>query len=125
MTPPTVLVVDDDPDMQLLSRVILEDAGFRVLATGDGDHALELFTDERVDVVLLDVKLPGIDGWELLEKLQAGADGDARVVMFSAHVSDEDRDKATAGGSRGYVTKPFQAADLVATVRAAIGAEPA
>ena len=125
MTPPTVLVVDDDPDMQLLSRVILEDAGFRVLATGDGDHALELFTDERVDVVLLDVKLPGIDGWELLEKLQAGADGDAHVVMFSAHVSDDDRRRATSGGSRGYVTKPFQAEDLVATVRAAMGADPA
>lgn len=121
MTTSTVLVVDDDPDMQLLSRVILEDAGFRVLVTSNGDQALELFTDEQVDVVLLDVKLPGIDGWELLEKMQAGSQGRARIVMFSAHVGDEDRAKATAAGSCGYVTKPFKAEDLVDEVSAALG----
>lgn len=114
----TVLVIDDDADMRLLAQLMLEDAGYRVTATGAATEGLDVFATQPVDVVLLDVRLHGTDGWDMLDRLQQ-IDDDARVVMFSAHVSDADKARAAAAGSHGYVTKPFTARDLVAAVGAA------
>lgn len=119
MSATTVLVIDDDPDMRLLAQLMLEDAGYDVLVTEAAAEAVDTFTAQPVDVVLLDVRLHDTDGWELLERLQ-GIRDDARVVMFSAHVSDEDRSRAQAAGSRGYVTKPFSLDDLVGAVEGAL-----
>lgn len=115
----SVLIVDDEPDVVLLSRVILEPAGYRVLEASDGSEALDLLQRESPDVLLLDVRMPRVDGWEVLERLGPHRVRDLGVVMFSAHAESASEQRALAAGCRAYLRKPFSPQALLQAVAGA------
>ena len=117
VSPKTVLVVDDDRPMRALCRVSLEEAGLRVLEAAGGEEALELVRDERPDLILLDIMMPGISGWEVTSALLADRSTDQIPIIFiSARRELADRVRAFGLGAQDYVTKPFDPTALAKTV---------
>jgi CheY-like chemotaxis protein len=113
-----VLVVDDEPDIALICRLALTLAGFDVEACENGTEALAFLADRTPDVVLLDLRLPDLSGWEILDQLRGeGRLDDLRVVLFSAHAGVAQR--AIESGCVAFLPKPFTPDDLVANVTAA------
>lgn len=105
----TVLVVDDEPDIVLFARVNLELAGYDVIEANDGEAALDAVREQRPDVVLLDVMMPRLDGWSVLERLKADPDPDIRtipVVMLTALGDDQHRVRGGIEGAVRYLPKP-------------------
>jgi CheY-like chemotaxis protein len=117
-----VLVVDDAPDIRLLARLLLEKGGHQVTEAGTAEEALLVMAAHRPDVLLLDIQLPGTDGWELLQDLRAKEWLDrTQVVLFSAHVDPREFRRAEQEGASGYLVKPFTAEQLLDSVRKAVG----
>ena len=106
-----VLIVDDEPDILLMLRVNLEADGFETALAADGETALRRIDEERFDLVLLDVMMPVMDGWGVLQGL-AGDPAAPRVIVVSAKSADRDVARALHGGAADYVTKPFSPVDL-------------
>jgi two-component system chemotaxis response regulator CheY len=120
----TILVVDDSNLSRKTSRRLLEASGHRVLDAADGLAALERYSLERPDLVLLDVTMADMNGLEVLQHLRA-IDPAARVVMVTADVQTSTRELALAGGAAGFVTKPLHGEVVLAAVAAALeGAAP-
>jgi DNA-binding response OmpR family regulator len=109
---PVVLIVDDNPDILLLLETNLRRAGFGILKASDGEMALRAIEEERPDVVLLDLMMPVLDGWGVLERLAGRADAPP-VIIISAATSQSNVDRAYAMGAVGYITKPFGLAEMV------------
>jgi CheY-like chemotaxis protein len=110
---PVVLLVDDEVSIRTICRVNLEGDGYSVVEAADGAEALEQVGRERPSLVLLDVMMPGIDGWSVAERL--AADPEARevpVVFLSARAAREDQLRAQELGAVGYVVKPFDPIEL-------------
>ncbi len=114
----TALVVEDEPQIAHLVQQYLERDGFRVAIASDGPQALELFARMRPDVVVLDLMLPGLDGWEVCRRIRE--DSKSAVVMLTARDAVEDRVQGLELGADDYVTKPFSPRELVARVRAVL-----
>ncbi len=114
----TALVVEDEPDIARLVQQYLERDGFHVALASDGPQALELFGRLRPDVVVLDLMLPGLDGWEVCRRIREGPP--TAVVMLTARDAVEDRVAGLELGADDYVTKPFSPRELVARVRAVL-----
>ncbi len=112
----TVLVVDDTPNIVELLRLYLEDAGYRVVAATDGPAGLEAHRRESPDLVILDVMLPGIDGFEVCRAIRRTSD--TPVLMLTARTDDVDAIVGLELGADDYVTKPFNPRALVARVKA-------
>jgi two-component system alkaline phosphatase synthesis response regulator PhoP len=122
----TVLVVDDEPDVLLLCRVNLEFEGYRVVEASDGEAALAYLADEVPDVVLLDVMMPKLDGWAVLERIKADPRTAAvPVVMLTAKVQDHDQIRGWSSGAAEYITKPFSPLSLSQVVQDVIDTDPA
>jgi len=111
-----ILVVDDEPDILLLHRLNLEAAGHEVLLAADGMKALERIDIDHPDCVVLDVMMPVLDGWGVLEALQDRVDAPP-VLVVSAKSSPADVEHALSIGARGYLAKPFNAQMLLDQVR--------
>ena len=113
----TVLVVDDEPDIRLLVRLVLEMEGYEVMEATSGQDALAAVDERRPDLILLDIRLPGMDGWEVLRQLREN-DGEDHlpVVIMSAHSSEPTLDRATSMGSDDYLVKPFTQNDILRVV---------
>jgi excisionase family DNA binding protein len=112
---PLVLVVDDDPLLREFVRVSLETEGYTVREAGGADEALAAIADQAPQLVLLDVVMPGVDGWELLQRLQE-LHGSIPVIMFSGQdgePGDSKRGGAEQLGAKGFVGKPFDPQQLV------------
>ena len=118
-----VLIVDDEPDVLLLLRIELEAEGYETLLAADGDTALRRILEERPDIVLLDVMMPVVDGWGVLQRLAAQG-ATTRVIVLSAKASDSDIAHALDLGADEYVTKPFEPAALLATVAHVLQSSP-
>jgi DNA-binding response OmpR family regulator len=112
----TILVVDDAPNIVELLRLYLEDAGFRVVAVGDGPAGIEAHRREQPDLVILDVMLPGLDGFEVCRAIRRTSD--TPVLMLTARTDDVDAIVGLEIGADDYVTKPFNPRALVARVKA-------
>jgi DNA-binding response OmpR family regulator len=116
----TVLVVDDHRPLRALCRASLENAGFRVLEARDGEEALASIRAEHPDLILLDIMMPGLSGWEVTSALLADRSTDQIPIVFiSAQTELADRLRAFELGAHGYLTKPFDPdvlAETVATV---------
>lgn len=112
-----ILVVDDEPDILLLHRLNLEAAGYEVVLAADGMKALQRIGDDLPDLVVLDVMMPVLDGWGVLDQL-ATRSGAPPVVVVSAKSAQDDIDRAMATGAAAYLRKPFNADQLVSTIRA-------
>jgi two-component system alkaline phosphatase synthesis response regulator PhoP len=112
-----VLVIDDEAPIRLLCRVNLEAEGMQVLEAGDGERGLETARNERPDVVLLDVMMPGRNGWEVAEEL-LGDERTARIpiVFLTARAEMRDRARGLDLGGVDYVTKPFNPLELAPLV---------
>jgi len=122
----TVLAVDDEEDILTIIRHNLEREGHRVLTAPNGDRALEIVREEKPDVVVLDVMMPGTDGWGVLNLIKAEREELATipVLMLTARAADEDRIRGGIEGAIRYLTKPFSPRDLCSEVRAALEGEP-
>ena len=119
MAPPRILVVDDEADIAGILGAILRRAGHQVRMAGDGVEALEMIAREPPDVVLLDVRMPRLDGLETLRRLrQAAATARLPVIVLTANAEPADRAGALAAGADECVAKPFEAADVLARVQA-------
>lgn len=116
-----VLVVDDSADVRLVCRVNLEYHGFEVFDAENGDEALELARRERPDLVLLDVMLPDVDGWQILSTLKSHSEtASIPVVMLTARTREADQIRGWRSGASDYIIKPFNPEALIPTVRAAL-----
>ena len=113
-----VLVIDDEAPIRLLCRVNLEAEGMEVLEAADGGTGLELAREEHPDVVLLDVMMPGLDGWRVAEELlDDPRTGAIPIVFLTARAELRDRARGIDLGGVDYVTKPFNPVELAPLVR--------
>jgi len=121
-----ILVVDDDPEVRSLVRTLLERAGATVREAGDGREALRIFFDARPDLVILDVEMPELDGWETLERLRDLSE--VPVLMLTARDAEMEKVRGLRAGADDYVTKPFGRQEFLARVNALLrrssGAKP-
>jgi excisionase family DNA binding protein len=109
---PLVLVVDDDARLREFMRVNLEMEGYSVREAASADEALEAIEDQAPELVLLDVVMPGVDGWQMLQRMQE-RHGSIPVIMFSGQVDANSASEAEERGARGFVGKPFDPQQLI------------
>jgi len=114
-----ILIVDDEADIALILKLQLEDSGYKTVRARDGIDALEKLSREIFDLVLLDVKMPRMDGMQVLERVRAEGRREA-VVMMTAHGNEEIAVEAIKKGAIDYVAKPFSTEDIVKKVEQAI-----
>jgi len=112
----SVLVVDDDPHIRELVRVFLEREGFAVLEAGDGGDAFDTLDGQSVQLVVLDLMMPGMDGTQFCRELRAVSD--VPVLMLTAKGESRDKLQGFAIGADDYLVKPFDPPELVARVKA-------
>jgi two-component system KDP operon response regulator KdpE len=115
---PRVLLIDDDQTLLQLLSQYLRESGFEVYEASTGKDGLRLAYSERPDLVLLDVMLPGMDGWEVCARLREMTD--VPVIMLTAKATEADKLRGFRLGVDDYVTKPFSFAELVARVQAVL-----
>jgi DNA-binding response OmpR family regulator len=117
------LVIDDEAPIRLLCRVNLEAEGIEVLEAAEGESGLALAKKERPDAILLDVMMPGLDGWNVAERLLADeATREIPIIFLTARADLRDRVRGLDVGGLDYVTKPFNPVDLATLVRDVVGA---
>jgi two-component system alkaline phosphatase synthesis response regulator PhoP len=113
-----VLVVDDDPGIVKLVRGYLEQVGYEVAVAYDGKKAMQIARNERPDLVILDLMLPEMDGWDVCRALRK--ESDVPIIMLTARVEESDKLIGLELGADDYVTKPFSPRELVARVRSVL-----
>ena len=114
----TILVVDDEANIRELARLYLEQAGYTVVVSVDGNQALAQVKQSRPDLMVLDLMLPGLDGWEVCRRVRA--ESSLPIIMLTARDEDVDKIVGLELGADDYVTKPFNPRELVARVRAVL-----
>ncbi|MEX2550393.1 MAG: response regulator [Nitriliruptoraceae bacterium] len=120
-----VLVVDDEPDVLLLCRVNLEFEGYEVVEATDGEEAMEMVRSASPDVVLLDVMMPKMDGWQVLSAIKDDDElRDIPVVMLTAKVQDQDQIRGWSQGAADYITKPFSPLALSQVLQDVLATDP-
>jgi DNA-binding response OmpR family regulator len=118
-----VLIIDDEAPIRLLCRVNLEAEGMDVLEAADGLTGLELARTSHPDVVLLDVMMPGLDGWRVAERLlEDEVTRRIPIIFLTARADVRDRARGLGTGGLDYITKPFNPVDLAANVEEVVGA---
>ncbi len=123
----SILVVDDEPDIRYLAQMALESDGHLVMTAADGDDALAAMEVEVPDVVLLDVMMPEVDGWTVLDRLKSHFDdriATVRVIMVTSLGADIEKARGGVGGAVGYLVKPVDTDDLLTTVRDVLAGDP-
>jgi excisionase family DNA binding protein len=111
---PTVLIVDDDPKLREYVRVNLEMEGYSVKEAGSADEGLGVLDESTPDLVLLDVMMPEVDGWEMLRRVQERHGvGAIPVIMFSGKVDEQAVEEATSRGAQAFIGKPFNPQELI------------
>ena len=120
---PRVLIVDDDPLIRRLLQVNFRLEGFDVDTAAEGEESLEKARADHPDAIVMDVMMPGMDGWEVCRRLKEDESlSGIPVVLLSARSDDDERDRGEAAGIAEYVTKPFDPGELVQVVRRAMAA---
>jgi DNA-binding response OmpR family regulator len=113
-----VLVVDDEPNIVVSLRFLMEREGFQVEVAATGEAAVAALARQPADLVLLDVMMPELDGFEVCQRIRANPAWRAtKIVMLTAKGREVERDKGMALGADAYVTKPFSTRDLVTRVK--------
>ena len=111
-----ILVIEDDQDISLGIRIVLTRSGFEVASSPDGKQGLRVFHESRPDLVVLDIGLPTLDGWEVLERIRDLSD--VPVLILTAHGHEADKVRGLHGGADDYLVKPFGNRELAARVGA-------
>lgn len=122
---PAILVVDDNPLMLKLVEHKLTLRGFRVRCAEDGDAALEIVEQEPPDLIVLDAMMPGLSGFEVLQRLKQGPHAGIPIMMLTARKQERDIVAALSGGAADYLVKPFLPEELVQRIRNLLGHERA
>lgn len=122
--PRTVLVVEDEGDVAEILSYSLRREGFKVLTASEAAEGLAVVQSERPDIVLLDVMMPGITGWEMLERMR-GDEGTRRIPVIMVTVLEEPRflEKAAEYDAAGYIQKPFRPEEVLRTIRSVLDRE--
>lgn len=121
MNHPKILVVDDNSENRALAKATLEDEGYEVVSAESGEEGISVFQREHPDCVLLDVRMPGTDGFAVCSRIRALPDGaDAPIVFFTALRDLDTFDRALRAGGDDFLTKPFRPTELVLRVQAAL-----
>jgi len=116
--PKKILIVDDDPGIVVALQFLMEQQGYNVLTAESGEFALELLHRYNPDLVILDIMLPGIDGWEVCEIVRLNPDcRNIKIIFLTAKSSEVEIAKGLALGGDAYITKPFLNDQLVAKVK--------
>src|SRR5258706_2773727 len=123
MMPSKILLVDDDKPLLTFLGEFLQGEEYTVLAASSGAEALRAVYRERPDIVVLDVMMPGMDGWELVARLRELAD--FPIILLSGKSAEADKLRGFRMGVDDYVTKPFSFAELAARIQAGLGRTPA
>jgi two-component system KDP operon response regulator KdpE len=123
MTNGRILVVDDEPQLRRVLRSTLSALGFIVADAESGEAALERVREEKFDLILLDINMPGLSGLETCRAIRAKSD--VSILMLTVRGRTEDKIEALDSGADGYVTKPFDVNELLARIRAALRRAPA
>ena len=117
-----ILIADDEQNIVISIEFLLRREGFEVLVAGDGEEALAKVRAERPDLVLLDVMMPKMNGFDVCQALRADPDlSAARILMLTAKGRDTEVSKGLGLGADGYMTKPFSTKELLAEVRKLLG----
>jgi DNA-binding response OmpR family regulator len=113
-----ILIVDDEPGIVVPVQFLMEQQGYHVMTTNNGEDALDLIYQYKPDLVLLDIMLPGIDGYEVCEIVRLNPDyRDVKIVFFTAKGREMEIAKGLALGADAYITKPYSNAELVAKIK--------
>ena len=117
MTSKRILLVEDHEDNRNIYRTILEHYGYQVLIAVDGQNGIRLAREEQPDLILMDLSIPVVDGWEATRILKLEESTRAiPVIALSAHALDEDRERAREAGCDGYLAKPVEPRKVLAEV---------
>lgn len=115
---PTILLVDDSPDHLIVLSDLLEAAGYHVLFAEDGTSGVQRAGHVKPNLILMDVRMPGLDGYEACRYLKAQADlREIPVMLMSAHRDDEGMDEAVAAGGVDFVRKPFHRQEVLSKIQ--------
>jgi CheY-like chemotaxis protein len=118
-----ILVADDEPTALRLAKFILERAGFQVITAVNGIEAVKKANEEKPDLVVLDVMMPGMDGYDVCRQIRKDlALAAAPVLMLTAQARDEDRDEAMKAGATDYLSKPVDPSAFLSRVKSMLGA---
>jgi two-component system, OmpR family, alkaline phosphatase synthesis response regulator PhoP len=118
--PTHVLIIEDEPNIASFAKMYLEAAGYRVSISHRGDEGLEMAERERPALIVLDLMLPGLDGFEITKRLRSGDGPAPAIVMLTARDDAVDKVVGLELGADDYITKPFNPRELVARVRAVL-----
>ena len=118
MTTGKILIVDDEPQIRRVLRTTLTSQGYTVVEARSGEEAFELVREDRPDLILLDVNLPGISGLETCREIRSSSD--IPIIMLTVRGSERDKVQALDAGADDYVTKPFGSEELMARIRAGL-----
>ena len=119
----TVLLVEDNPHNRKIFSGMLTHAGFRVVEAEDGHKALAAVAAELPDVILMDLSIPGVDGWEVTRRIKADTRSKAvPIIALTAHAMRGDEERARAAGCDHYLAKPISPKKVVEEVRKILGA---
>jgi DNA-binding response OmpR family regulator len=119
----SVLVADDEENVRMMLRIVLDDEGYSVLEAADGRQALKMIEEHDPDVILLDVKMPHLSGLEVLRKLHEQGT-DHRVVILSGATEEEDILRMYGAGAYDYVTKPYEPEVVLGAIERVLNLSP-
>lgn len=119
-----ILVVDDEPHIRRMLEAVLGTRGYEVTTASDGTQGLEDLGDDPVDLVILDLMMPGANGLEILSRIRTDPKrAKTPVIILTAKGQDTDREAALAGGADDFLTKPFSPKKLIARIAEILGPE--
>lgn len=120
----TILIADDEPNIVISLEFLLEREGYRVLIARDGQEAIDTIARDRPALVLLDVMLPKLSGYDVCQRIRQTPDwADVKVVMLTARGREVEIAKGLALGADAYITKPFSTRDLLQQIRTQLGGD--
>lgn len=117
--PKEILIVEDEPGVAVAIRFLMEQQGYSVFVADRGECALDLIVGKKPDLILLDIMLPGLSGWEVCEKIRSNPDyRDVKIAFLTARRDEAEIARGLALGADAYITKPFSNDKLIAWVKA-------
>ena len=118
----TILIVEDNEDNLMVYRTILEHVGYAVIEARDGEEGIARAREKHPDLILMDISIPRIDGWEATRRLKEDEETrDIPIIALTAHALEEDREKALRVGCDGYLAKPVEPRRVVEEVKRYVG----